>query len=287
MVANKLHINIKKCCYIHFNPHRKSRKLPDTELYTTDDSLHLKIHNSTIEQVTKTKFLGVIIDEELSWQPHIDYLTTKLKCSIGSLNRIKDYIPASLHKNLYHTLFESHLIYGISVWGGVSKTHLDKLFILQKKCTRILFGDKEAYLNKFRTCVRARSKENQTLGSEFYSREHSKPLFTKNEIMTVYNLYKYHTVLLAFKILKFRTPIALHGCFNLSYRKATLLLTPRPSINFIYQASSLWNKVRTLLGINDFSVKLGKTKSALKTLISRREKMGDQNEWSEENFDLE
>ena len=188
------------------------------------------------------------------------------------------------HKNLYHTLFESHLTYGISVWGGVSNTQLDKLFILQKKCTRILFGDKEAYLNKFKTCVRTRSKEDQTLGSEFYSREHSKPLFTKNEIITIYNLYKYHTVLLTFKILKFRTPIALNACFNLSCRKETLLLTPRPSINFIYQASSVWNKVRTLLNISDFSVKLGITKTKLKKLILCREKMGDRNEWSEENF---
>ena len=150
-----------------------------------------------------------------------------------------------------------------------------------------MFGDKEAYLNKFKTCVRARSKEDQTLGSEFYSREHSKPLFTKNEIITIYNLYKYHTVLLTFKILKFRTPISLYACFNLSCRKETLLLTPRPSINFIYQASSVWNKVRTLLNISDFSVKLGLTKTNLKKLILCREKMGDQNEWSEENFNLE
>ena len=172
----------------------------------------------------------------MSWVPHINYLITKLKCSIGSLNRIKDYIPTSLHKSLYHTLFESHLTYGISVWGGVSNKNLDKLFKIQKKCLRIMFGNKEEYLNKFKTCARTRPTGSQIQSSEFYSREHTKPLFTANNILTIHNLYKYHTAILAFKVLKFRTPIGLYSCFTISRRKESLLITPQPSINFIYHA---------------------------------------------------
>ena len=150
-----------------------------------------------------------------------------------------------------------------------------------------MFGDKEQYLEKFRTCARSRCVEEQKLGSEFYSREHSKPLFTDNSILTVHNLYKYHTVLLIFKILKFRTPISLYSCFNVSRRKDTLLLTPWPSINFIYQAACIWNIVRTLLGIiSDFSVKHSKTKLDLRKLLQRRQQLGDQNEWSDENFNF-
>ena len=122
----------------------------------------------------ETKFLGVIIDEKLKWGPHIKYLNSKLKCEIGKLYKIKGCLPTELHANLYHTLFESHLGYGISVWGGSSVRKLKPLFITQKKCIRI---------NKFMTCARSRYKDQQILGAEFYELEHSKKLFNENNII--------------------------------------------------------------------------------------------------------
>ena len=41
------------------------------------------------------------------------------------------------------------------------------LFITQKKCIRILFGDTEAYKNKFMTCARSREYGSQILGDIF------------------------------------------------------------------------------------------------------------------------
>ena len=74
----------------------------------------------------------------------------------------------SLHKNLYHTLFESHLCYGITSWEGVPESKLRPLFKIQKICIRILFGNKEKYLNKFKTCCRVRPVEDQILGQQHY-----------------------------------------------------------------------------------------------------------------------
>ena len=91
------------------------------------------------------------------------------------LSRIKDNVPASIHKNLYHSLFESHLSYGITVWGGSSNNKLQPLFVAQKKCIRIMFGDKQGYLDKFKTCARARPKEAMRLDSKFYERTHQTP----------------------------------------------------------------------------------------------------------------
>ena len=68
----------------------------------------------------------------------------------------------------YHTLFKRHLKYGIAVWGGLSAVKLRPLFIAQKLCIRILFGDREPYLEKFRTSARARPYDSQKLGPEFY-----------------------------------------------------------------------------------------------------------------------
>ena len=194
---------------------------------------------------------------------------------------LKDNIPEELHKNLYYTLFESHRSYGITVWGGVSNNKIEPLLKRQKKCLRILFGDKEAYLNKFKTCARARGIENQYLGQKFYRRENSKPLFNRNNIMNVRNLFIYHCSNEICKILEFRTPICMFKIFTLSNinGRAKRLLTPYPSKSLFYVGSLIWNVVRDLIKIYEFSIKSGPTKSAIRGLILKIQKQGDPDEW--------
>ena len=132
MLVNKLHINLGKCCYMKFKP------ISNTET-NLEDRL-IKIGETPIKQVSETKFLGIIIDDKLTWNPQIQYLRRKLSSSIGILNRIKDSIPISLHKNLYHTLFESHLCYGITSWGGVSESKLRPL-LKSKKDVSAFFSE--------------------------------------------------------------------------------------------------------------------------------------------------
>ena len=105
-----------------------------------DRDCKLYLNGTVIKQVSSVKFLGVTIDENLTWRPHLDNLKKKLACSLGALFRIKDSVPKALHKTLYHSLFESHLNYGISVWGSQSHTVLQELFTLQKKCIRTEFN---------------------------------------------------------------------------------------------------------------------------------------------------
>ena len=230
-----------------------------------------------------------MIDNKLSWAPHLEYLNKKLKCNIGLLSRIKNNIPTSLHKSIYHTLFESHLTYGITVWGGVSQNKLLPIFKTQKKCLRILFGDTTAYLDKFKTCARARPHNSQLLGTEFYIKEHSKPIFNKHEILTLHHLYYYQTIIGTFNILKTHTPISIYSCFEQSKRKALLLITPNHSHNFIYNASTLWNKLNTIdkfRQMNNTSVNIGHFKSQVKNLLLTRQRIGDGTDWSDENFIL-
>jgi hypothetical protein len=281
MYLNKLHINMDKCCYLHFQP--KARGGPSSEI-PEDTNLEITINQKVIKRVTQTKFLGVIIDDKLSWDAHIKQLTKKLASCSGILNQIKDNIPCELHKNLYHTLFESHLTYGLTVWGGVSNNKLLPLFRIQKRCVRILFGDREAYLDKFKTCARTRRYGEQILGSEFYIKEHSKPLFINKRLMTVYNLYYYHCCMEIFKIMKFRLPIGLYGLFNLSNRKDTLLLTPSPTTQFVYRAAVIWNFCRQKLSILEFSVSIGQLKGALRCEIHDIQSSGDPCEWEASNF---
>ena len=64
---------------------------------------------------------------------------------------------------------------------------------------RILFGDKEAYLDKFKTSCRTKPIETQILGTSYYMKEHTKPLFHKNKILAFKNLYNYQICLQTLK----------------------------------------------------------------------------------------
>ena len=209
----------------------------------------------------------------------------KLSCQAGLLNKLKDQVPPHLHKDLYHTLFESHLRYGISAWGGVSKSKLSPLFVIQKKCIRIMFGDKQAYIDKFKTCAKVRPLGQQKLGTKFFELEHTKPLFNNNSILTVFNLYKYHCVLETYKILKMRTPIAIFQCFSISARKETLLISPKPSDIFIYIAIHIWNDFcNKIQGITDFSYSMSKLKTSVHKILTSLQLVGEPCEWQECNY---
>ena len=166
MVLNKLHVNKSKCCYIHFKSKIRSGNNEINEIWQDN----LKAGGHKIKKVSETKFLGVTIDEKLCWNSHIQDCTRKLNYATATLSRIKDCIPENLHKDLYHTLFESHLSYGITVWGGIADSKLSQLHKIQKKCIRIMFGDRQAYLDKFKTCVRAREYDKQALTDDFYKK---------------------------------------------------------------------------------------------------------------------
>ena len=278
MLLNKLHINMSKCCYIHFKP-KKTNPI--------DDKLHLNIDGIPIKRTSTAQFLDVVIDESLSWEPHVAALRRKLGYASGVLSRIRDSVPKELHPDLYHTLFESHLTYCISVWGGASACITNKIFTSQKSCVRILFGDKMKYLEKFRTCARARPYQYQCLNVDFFQKEHTKPLFKKHSILAFKNLYTYHTFMETLKILKLRTPLSLHEMYTISTRKDTTLIVPHPSDDFISRSTKIWNTLSPKLKLLDFSFKISLAKSKLKKALLENQSGGDMITWTENNFDVD
>ncbi|KAL5253382.1 hypothetical protein ACHWQZ_G013235 [Mnemiopsis leidyi] len=278
MEVNLLHINVKKCCYMYFSPNKRIKN--DTN--ADHDDHYLSINSKIISRVSCTKFLGVTIDDKLNWRAHIQSLNMKLRSTCGRIYRIKQCLPESLYKQIYHSLFESHLGYAISVWGGISSNQIKPLFVTQKKCVRILFGDSEKYLEKSRTCARIRPINRQKLGSEFYEKESTKPLFTKHELLAVENLYRHRCIMEMFKTIKSHVPVSLFSLFKLSTRKDNLLITPRPTEQFIYKSSWLWNEFRSTSTLN-FSSRLSVVKNSVRNVIfSAQSKYGS--EWNELNF---
>ena len=149
-------INLDKSCFMHF-PCNETNVRKDTSSYVNDNNTRaLLIGDERIPEVDSIKFLGVTFDRGLTWGKHTENLYKRSKCALAVIKRIKHRVTEQNFKTLYSSLFESHLqlLYGISVWGGISHTKLDKLFRLQKKCVRILFGDLKQYMDKFSTYAR-------------------------------------------------------------------------------------------------------------------------------------
>ena len=152
---------------------------------------------------------------------------------------------------------------------------------------RILFGDKETYLEKFRTCVRCHPQCSQKLGIEFFEKENSKPLYNDNDILTLYNLYIYCMTVEVFKILKYRMPISLYSHFTRSQRKDTLLIMSSSSHNFIQRSSELWNLVRQKLKFYELSlISIGTMKASVRKFIVKGQKEGDKMTWNDNELNV-
>ena len=112
MHANQLHINLSKCAHMYFRPnlnYRERMKCARSECY--DPTLTLSVNGQKVKQVDKIKFLGVLIDDQLSWNDQIKYVENKLMSTIVLIKRIKKFIPSSHYFKIYHSLFISHLTY--------------------------------------------------------------------------------------------------------------------------------------------------------------------------------
>ena len=62
-------------------------------------------------EVKYTKFLGLLIDEELSWKYHINHVAMKISKLTGIIAKARHYLPLKTLQNIYYTMIYSYLIY--------------------------------------------------------------------------------------------------------------------------------------------------------------------------------
>jgi hypothetical protein len=160
---------------------------------------------------------------------------------------------------------------------------MDKLHKIQKKAIRILFGDSLAFKNKFMTSARTRPFSEQLLGTSFYTKEHTKPLFKKHHILAVQNLFTYHTFMEVFKILKHQSPISMYSHYQLSNRNYLghnlKLIPPTITNHFMHESTVLWNTLRSILGITDLSSDGPGIKNKLKAFLFENQHNFHEVEW--------
>jgi hypothetical protein len=127
MKANKLSLNCDKTKAMIFHMPQKSVTVPK-----------LSINDVDIQFVKHFNFLGITVDENLSWKNHIHVIATKISKTVGILNNLKHFLPRDVLLSIYNSLILPYLNYGIVLW----ENHLHRLFGLQKKAVRVMTKSK-------------------------------------------------------------------------------------------------------------------------------------------------
>ena len=78
-------------------------------------------------ELRKNKYLGITVDDSLTWEDHIDYITLKIDRGIGIIRRVRQFIPEKDILLLYQTLIDPYFRYCSTVWGQYGETLKDKL----------------------------------------------------------------------------------------------------------------------------------------------------------------
>ena len=108
----------------------------------------MKIGNKKIKKVNETKYLGVILDEHLSWKPHLETLNRKLSRGKGILYKLKQFTTNEMLRTSFFSFFQSHLNYNILNWSCAYSSNIKCIKTSLNKAVRILApdnGTKEAY----------------------------------------------------------------------------------------------------------------------------------------------
>lgn len=96
------------------------------------------LNGTEIERVYETKFLGIIIDYQICWKPHIEYVKSKLSKIIGILYKTNAFLNTKSLHILYSFLVLPYLSYCAEIWGNTFKTYLDPIIKLQKRAIRLI-----------------------------------------------------------------------------------------------------------------------------------------------------
>ena len=155
LCANRLSLNVSKTEFIVFKPPNK----------TLTSRFTLKLNRTVLYESKKIKYLGLIVDDRLTWKFHVFELRKKLNRVIGIIYRLQKLsCPRSVLLSIYYTLFQSHAMYGICVWGTATNKYLEEIRLVQKKAIRII------------------SNANYT--------QHTRPLFKELNLLNIDDLFQ-------------------------------------------------------------------------------------------------
>ena len=164
---NSLSFNAQKTKYMMFKT--RGRAYPSLS--------PIIINGTQIQETTCIKYLGLMIDDKLSWKQHIDYVKKITSPFLGMIKRTTHLIPVETRLSIYYAYVHSHLTYLISVWGYAGSTWLKQIQIVQNKAIRRIFW------NDYKA-----------------PGVHTDDLFKKYSILNVQQLIEYDSSMIIFKL---------------------------------------------------------------------------------------
>ena len=90
-----------------------------------------------IEIVQSGKFLGVTLDNSLSFNLHIGLFCNQLSKIVGIFYKLHSLVDEMVLIKLYYSMVYPYLIYCNLAWGGAPRIYFDRLYVLQNKDNRI------------------------------------------------------------------------------------------------------------------------------------------------------
>ena len=132
LCANRLSLNVKKTHFMIFG--KKSKQC--------GNQISININGQPIELVKQTKFLGLILDDSLSWKPHTNYVSKKIAKAIGIIARARKVLTGATLLQLYYSFMYPYIAYCNLAWGSAPNTTLWPIFRLQKMALRLIANTK-------------------------------------------------------------------------------------------------------------------------------------------------
>ena len=203
-------------------------------------ALSIQIDNLDVEEKNTVKYLGTLIDNKLTWKPHIQHIKTKLSRAIGVLSKIRYFSTKNVLLNMYYSFVQSHISYNLLNWSCANTTAINPLRNCIKKVVRII-----QFKNKY---------------------EHTLPIFKELNILPLDAQIKHKQAMFMWKLSNNLIPLPVSNLFNqINNNQNNKYKLPNPKSEFgkrlvNYSCVKVWNsevplQLKTLTGQNNFNLK--------------------------------
>ena len=212
--TNKLTLNVKKTHYMIFARCRKPiPPIPD-----------IKIGDEVLKRVEQITFLGVTLDCNLNWKPHVQSIVQKIDKQCGILYHTRHKLNLESLKLIYYTLIHPVFTYCSLAWGGISNDQLKQVNIAHKRIIRTI-----TRLKKY---------------------DHTSQTYKDLELLKFFDILKLRYAVFVYRSLKdqndhnFRSRLTT----NYSLRNPSLLVPPlmrssQSQTSALYQCVGVWNNI--------------------------------------------
>ena len=129
-ISNRLTVNVNKTQVINFS----------NRCVSWEDDNRIVMDSNHLEYVNSCRYLGIHIDNRLTFSEHINFITGKIARSTGILYKLRFFIPPDARLNFYYAFAYPYLSYCVLVWGGTYHFQLKNLIIQHKKIIQVIAG---------------------------------------------------------------------------------------------------------------------------------------------------